>query len=315
MEAEQIDRRIRPPWLAIDLWAAHDGWQLRRFRVAPAAGVSPRGSLLFQPGRADFIEKYIETYAYWRRQGWSIEGFDWRGQGGSGRLLDDGRVGHCPPYARMLDDLAAYSAEWQARTPGPHVMLGHSMGGHLLLRLIEERAPPINGAVLLSPMLGLNTGIIRERLGRLIARTLCRLGLTERPAWSEKSGRGSRHRQRNLTHSLERYADEQWWRRQDKNFDIGPPTWGWLADSWESIAGLLMPGKLEKVATPMLILCAAHDRLVMTSAIELVAHRLANAKLACHPDAAHEILREADPIRLWALGEIDRFLTTMGPST
>ena len=76
-----------------------------------------------------------------------------------------------------------------------------------------------------------------------------------------------------------------------------------------------MPGALEKVSTPLLILCAEHDRLVMTSATKLAAHRLANAKLACHPDAAHEILREVDPIRLWALDEIDRFLTTMGPLT
>ena len=315
MEAEQIDRRVCPPWLEIDMWPADDGWKLRRFRAAPSPGVAARGSLLFQAGRADFIEKYIEIYDHWRREGWSIEGFDWRGQGGSGRMLDNGRLGHCPPYARMVDDLAGYHAEWRERTPGPHIMLGHSMGGHVLLRLLEQRAPAIDGVVLLSPMLGLNTGLVRERLGRMIARALCRLGFTERPAWSEKSGRGSGHRQRNLTHSLERYADEQWWRQQDANFDLGPPTWGWLVHSWESIAGLLMPGALEKVSTPMLILCAEHDRLVLTAATKLAAHRLPNAKLACRPDAAHEILREVDPIRLWALEEIDNFLGALKSRT
>lgn len=303
-----IDRRARPNWLEIRHWKARDGWVIRSFRVVPDAGIPVRGSLLFQAGRADFIEKYIEIYDHWRGLGWTIEGFDWRGQGGSGRVLADSRLGHCPPYEVMIDDLAAFLDEWGARSPGPHVALGHSMGGHLLLRLLSERTPVIDGAVLLSPMLGLNTGPLGERLGRFIARMLCRIGMTERGAWSENSAKGSGHRQRNLTHSVERYEDEQWWRRSDSMLDVGPPTWGWLSDSWQSIAKLLAPGMLEKVETPILILCTEHDRLVLTSAVRQAAGRLPNVKLVCNSKAAHEILREADPVRLWALSEIDRFL-------
>lgn len=309
MDSQEIDRRARPPWLDIGQWAAEDGWSLRRFQVQPDAGVAARGNLLFQAGRADFLEKYIESFDHWRRQGWAIEGFDWRGQGGSGRVLADCRIGHCPPYETMVADLAAFSADWLRRTAGPHIVLGHSMGGHLVLRLMAERDLPFDGAVLLSPMLGLNTGLIGERIARVIARALCRIGWIERPAWSEDSAKGSGHRQINLTHSAERYADEQWWRAQDPMFDMGPPTWGWLRDSWDSIAGLLRPGVLERIRTPMLMLCAEHDPLVMTSAVKLVARRLPNARLLCNAEASHELLREIDPIRLWALAEIDAFLT------
>jgi lysophospholipase len=273
--------------------------------------MEPRGSLLFQAGRADFIEKYIEIYDHWRRAGWTIEGFDWRGQGGSGRVLADGRLGHGPPYDVMVNDLAAFVEEWRERSPGPHVALGHSMGGHLLLRLLAERAPAMDGAVLLSPMLGLNTGLPWQGLGRLIARILCGIGMAERGAWSEDSAKGSGHRQRNLTHSAERYEDEQWWRRSDPMLDVGPPTWGWLRDSWQSIADLLAPGVLEKVHTPMLILCAEQDRLVMTGAVRRAADRLPSARLLCKSGAAHELLREADPARLWALSEIDQFLESI----
>lgn len=307
----KIDRRVRPEWLEIKPWAAEDGWPLRSFRVRPVEDAAPHGSLLFQAGRADFIEKYIEIYDRWRRAGWAIEGFDWRGQGGSGRVLDDARLGHCPPYALMVTDLGAYVDEWRRRTPGPHIAIGHSMGGHLLLRLMAEQAPAIDGAVLLSPMLGLNTGLLRERLGRWIATLLCRIGLTERSAWSEDSVKGSGHRQLNLTHSVERYEDEQWWRRSDPMLDIGPPTWGWLRDSWQSIAGLLAPGMLEKVRTPTLILCAEKDPLVMTPAVRLAARRLPKARLLCNPEASHELLREADPVRLWALSQIDQFLESL----
>lgn len=311
MQISAIDRRARPGWLAIDQWAAPDGWRLRRFRVSPDRA-APRGSLIFQTGRADFIEKYIESFDHWRREGWAIEGFDWRGQGGSGRMLEDGRIGHGPPYETMLSDLAAYCREWLDRAPGPHILLGHSMGGHLVLRALAEKALPVDGAVLLSPMLGLNTGLIGEPLGRLIARLLCRIGWTERPAWSEDGNKGSGHRQRNLTHSEARYADELWWRAQDATLDVGPPTWGWLRDSWASIAGLFQPGMLERVGTPILTLCAEHDPLVMTPAVKRAARRLPNVRLACNPEASHELLREIDPIRTWALAEIDSFLGMLG---
>jgi lysophospholipase len=312
MGEQEINRRIRPEWLEIDSWAAADGWRLRRFCVVPAPGVEPRGNLLFQAGRADFIEKYIESFDHWRGQGWAIEGFDWRGQGGSGRLLSNDRIGHGPPYEVMAGDLAAYCAEWTGRTAGPHILLGHSMGGHLVLRLLAEHALDIDGAVLLSPMLGLNTGFIGERMGQLIARLLCSIGWTERPAWSEDSNKGSGHRQRNLTHSEERYADELWWRAQDATLDVGPPTWGWLRDSWVSIASLFQPGVLERVDTRILMLCPEQDRLVMTPAAKLAASRLPNARLICHPHGAHELLREIDPVRKWVLAEIDGFLGSIG---
>jgi lysophospholipase len=212
----------------------------------------------------------------------------------------------------MVDDLAAYCREWAGRDAGPHILIGHSMGGHLVLRLLAEQNPAVDGAVLASPMLGLNAGLIGERIGRLVARLLCAIGWTARPAWSEDSSKGSGHRQRNLTHSEERYADELWWRAQDPMLDVGPPSWGWLRDSWGSVAGLLKPGVLERVQTPILMLCADYDRLVMASAIKLAARRLPHVQLARHPQAAHEILREVDPIRKWALAEIDTFVGSIG---
>lgn len=310
MQIPAIDRRARPGWLAIDHWTAPDGWRMRRFRVSPNTP-KQRGNLILQTGRADFLEKYIESLDHWRRRGWAIEGFDWRGQGGSGRILRDGRVGHGPPYEVMAADLAAYCGEWRQRTSGPHIILGHSMGGHMVLKALATTSLTVDGAVLLSPMLGMNAGLIGERIGALIARILCRIGWTERPAWSEDSNKGSGHRQRNLTHSEARYEDELWWRAQDPMLDVGPPSWGWLRDSWRSIASLLQPDVLEQVVTPTLILCADRDPLVMTSAVKLAARRLPNVRLVCNPEASHELLREIDSIRLWALAEIDSFLGSL----
>ena len=99
-------RRAIPTDAAISRWIAPDGWALRRFDW-PARSARPRGAILFQGGRGDVFEKYLETFGHWHAAGWSITAFDWRGQGGSGRLAPDPHVGHAVDFAPWIADLAA----------------------------------------------------------------------------------------------------------------------------------------------------------------------------------------------------------------
>src|SRR3546814_5697448 len=74
-------------------------------------------------------------------------------------------------------------------------------------------------------------------------------------------------------------------------------------------------GAIERIAVPLLILAARTDRLVSTPAIERIAARIAGARLHVYGrEAAHEILRELDPVRLDALARIDRFLDEVAPN-
>jgi lysophospholipase len=143
------ERRALPKGLRLFDSTGADGWRLRAY--AWPAGQPPRGSLLFQTGRGDFVEKYIEALAHWHASGWNIGGFDWRGQGGSAR---EG-PGDVNELDAMVCDAADYVKRWTAEMPGPHVFVGHSMGGHLLLRLLVEHRVVVDAAVLVSPMLGL----------------------------------------------------------------------------------------------------------------------------------------------------------------
>ena len=62
------------------------------------------------------------------------------------------------------------------------------------------------------------------------------------------------------------------------------------------------------MTTPILILATRQDRLVSSGAIEAAAAALPKARIEWIDEAAHEILRESDPIRLDALRRIDAFL-------
>lgn len=302
-------RRAIPATATQATWAAPDGWPLRVLAWA-APDAEERGSLLFLGGRGDHYEKYLESFEHWRGRGWRVESFDWRGQGGSGRLCDDPHVGHADDFALWVDDLAAYFAEWRARAPAPHVIIGHSMGGHLLLRALAEKRIAPDTVVLVAPMLGF-TAPFPNWLGQRVASLMTRMGDPARAAWrvSEKPGSPPGMRQKLLTHDPGRYADEQWWREQNPALLLGPASWRWVEQSYASFRGLARPGLLEGVDTPLLILAARDDGLVRTAATQRMARRLPHAQIHVYgAGAAHELLREADAVRDDVLARIDRFV-------
>lgn len=302
-----------PAGAEIGTWTAPDGWRHRSF-AWPSEG--SRGALLFLGGRGDIFEKYFEAFDRWHRAGWSIHSFDWRGQGGSGRLSDNPRCGHADDFGVWIDDLAAFYMQWRAGKPGPHVIVAHSMGGHLTLRALAEKRVAPDAAVLVAPMLGLKSAPFGPRLGARIARLMCRIGDPRRSAWksNERPGVPDRGRQGLLTHDPARYEDELWWKSEKPEIALGPPSWGWVAEAYRSTLALERPGTLEAVTTPILLLAAAKDRLIDSAAIERAARRLPDVRFRMWGDeSAHEILREADLVRNAALDEIDRFLDARAP--
>jgi lysophospholipase len=148
-------RRSLPPGAEHGAWRADDGWAVR---TVDWRREGARASLLFVGGRADFIEKYAEALWHWvADERLSVSAFDWRGQGGSGRIGGDAHRGHADGFGRWLSDLDGLLARFLAEHPGPHVVVAHSMGAHLLLRhqAAGGRAP--DRMALLAPMLGIRT--------------------------------------------------------------------------------------------------------------------------------------------------------------
>lgn len=315
-ESESGIRRSIPPAAIEGVWPAPDGLALRRIDWPGNVEARARGSLLFLPGRGDSYEKYLETLHYFYRQGWRVTGLDWRGQAGSGRLGADPVTGHVEDFGHWVDDLAAFWAEWVVEGAGPCVAIGHSMGGHLVLRALEERRIDPQAAVLVAPMLGFAGPRLPYWLLRGFTHVLARIGDHRRPAWkwSERPGEFPAGRMALLTHDLERYADEQFWREERPELVMGPASWGWLEQALISMRKVMRPGALMSVDVPVLLLSAQVDKLVSPHAIRKAASILPDAELLeFGEEAAHEILREVDSIRDRALAAIDRFLSAKAP--
>lgn len=316
MHAPQItiNRRAIPADAVESLWHAGDGWAIRRIDWQGAA--APRGSMLFLPGRGDHYEKYLETLAYYAAAGWRVTAIDWRGQGASGRLLDDPEVGHIDDFGTWIADLRVFWDSWKQETPAPHVVVAHSMGGHLAMRALAEKAVDPDAVVMSAPMLGIQTGGLPLALNHAFAKLMVRLGKATTPAWkvSEKPLSPLSMRGKMLTHDDDRYEDEVAWWTIRPEVKLGPPSWLWVERAIASIRRLEQPGLLEAIKTPMLVLATTGDQLVSTPRVIADSKRLPNAEmLVFGKEAAHELLREADPVRNQCLARIDAFLDVHAP--
>ena len=314
-----FDRRAIPAAASESRWEASDGHPIRRIDwpggEAGSDGAA-RGSILFLPGRGDHYEKYLETLDEWHRGGWRVTAADWRGQGESGRLGKDDVTGHISDFAIWTRDLADLWSRWTAETPGPHVLAGHSMGGHLVLRSVAEGRTRPDALVLVAPMLGFSDSFIPIGITHAAAKLMNRVGDPMRPAWkwSEKPGEPAAARHALLTHDAERYADELWWRENRPGLRMGPGSWGWVERAIASMRWLGRSDTLEKIDVPTLIVATSNDKLVSWNAVGHAVRHLPKGELAAFGDEAHhEILREVDAVRDRAMTAIARFLDRVAP--
>ncbi|WP_339693199.1 alpha/beta hydrolase [uncultured Parasphingorhabdus sp.] len=313
LKKASFDRRSVPGDVVEEAWTGPDGWKFRRLEWRQD---KPRGSLLFMTGRADFYEKYLETFHDFHARGWNVTSVDWRGQGGSGRCGPHPHVGHIDDFATWVTDLVAIFDDWRASHAGPHIVLGHSMGGHLVLRaLVEKRIHP-DAAILSAPMLAPAGGGMPEWTAQLAAKMMCISGRGERRAWKpiENPLEPYVPRQALLTHDIDRYSDEFFWFRERPFVRLGPASWRWVERAYSSTRLLRNRKKLKQMKVPILILATSTDELVDHPTIERAVHLIPNAELKLFgEECAHEIFREVDEVRNDALASCFSFLDRVAP--
>ena len=107
-----------------------------------------RGTVLIHHGFAEYGQRYGHVVDPLVAAGWHVVTFDARGHGNSG-----GIPVFCKTFEEYVDDLARVVADVKARLPGPLVLLGHSMGGLVVLRLLVDQPRVCDAAVLSNPAL------------------------------------------------------------------------------------------------------------------------------------------------------------------
>jgi len=290
----------------LEYFRCSDGERLRTAYWA-AADAPARGTVMILAGFAEFIEKYFETARDLNHLGFAVLCFDWRGQGLSTRAQPD-RRGWVASYEVMMQDVLELVAHHNSlATPAPLIALGHSMGGNVCLRLLQEHDDLFAAAAVTSPMLGLK-GIPTWLLGS-ITHTGSRVGMDERYAPGAKDNDP-------FGPHIPLCADDariQVWRnylRTDPMLITHGVTWRWAREAATSMSQVNQPENISRITTPVLIANAMRDSLVDPVPTQKFTQACTSAVALELDEAEHEVLQELDAIRNEFFLAFDSFVAT-----
>jgi lysophospholipase len=306
MELVAIARNPVPSGAVVGTFSGYDGEPLR-YACFDATRGPRRGTMCIFTGRTEFIEKYFEVIADLRRRGFAAAIMDWRGQGGSHRALSDRRKGHIRDFSEYDRDLACFMREIVLPDcPPPYLALGHSMGGHILLRNAGAPGTWFERMVLVAPMIKLHPSQLGmpHALVRLYAEGYGAAGLarTYTSGSSAKPYEQSSFEDNVLSSDRERYQRNRMLSEAAPDLVLGGPTVGWLRAALRSMAMLNDPAYARRIGVPLMFFIAGKDTVVEPRAIEDFASRLKVGTHVILANAKHEILQETDDIRgrFWA---------------
>ncbi|MEJ8473102.1 alpha/beta hydrolase [Roseibium algae] len=274
-----------------------------RYAHWPSLGGLRRGTVTILQGRAEFIEKYFEVIQDLRQRGFSVIAFDWRGQGGSERLLGNRRKGHIRNFSQYRTDLYTVLKRISlAEYAGPHFALAHSTGGAILLSDAIRLRTMLDRVVLGSPLTGvIDNGWLEKILFRLavilkwvgMGRLFLPGGKADLFADFEGNRQTSDERRFDRANAVLRLSPE---------LGIGSPTIGWFYAVAGALQSFRKRGYGPSVSLPCLVIAAGNDRIVSTPATEELVSRLKAAGYLEIAGAEHELLMERDEIRdqFWA---------------
>ncbi len=293
---------VKPPLAARftqpDGWQFHDQLDVRAgqyIRYGWAVPEAPRASVVILPGLSEYCEKYFEVAHDLLRRRFAVACIDWRGQGMSWRGENRDKRCH-DDFAADVEDTRLYLDQVPLPHHLPRIMLAHSMGGHIGLRVLNERPDDFACAVMTAPMCGL---AVPEWLAGGVADFMAATGrphgyMPGHAAWNTaKMEAGLRL----LTSDPDRRAMQEFWMTQRPDLRMGGLTASWVRAALASIRQVRRQPFLDGVTTPVLVASAGREMVVSNKAIADIVSRLPNAELLEIDGAMHEVMMEKDDYR------------------
>lgn len=302
-----------PVGASVDFLTTSDSARLRFARWEPHTRPS-KGTIIILHGRSEFIEKYFETVEDLRKRGFGVLTFDWRGQGGSSRMLKDRTKGHVENFDNYLTDLEAIISEVALPDcKAPLYILAHSTGSLVALLAAPRLANRVRRMVLVSPLLALNNlPLSQDSLMKTLG-FLTFLGLGAQQLPRKRSTIEPRPFAENkLTTDRDRYQRTRTALASAPDLAIGPPTIGWIFAACRAMSVVNQTGFSNAISVPTLLLAAGNDAVVSPSAIEGFGRAMRTGSCLTVSGAKHELMDERDIYREQFLAAFEAFVPGEG---
>ena len=258
------------------------------YRVFPTP--NEKGAIVIVNGRAEQMVKNAELVYDLRSSGYSVYMLDHRGQGESGRMLEESTKGYVDEFQYYVDDLKTFVDTVVRQAPHPKVFaLAHSMGGAITTLYAEQHPGDFDAIVLSSPMLQIKEerdSPINDTFGKVTVG----LGMGK---WNAPAG------EKPLTSSGPRNAVRNWIEDKYPSTVIKAPTFRWADQAFTKTREAR--ANAGQIKDPVLILQALEDKLVSVAAQNEVCETINKAGGSCKQQALvgseHEAFNENDKIR------------------
>jgi len=289
---------------------APDGLGLRAGVWSLPEGATPRGVCVLLQGLTEFLEKYDEVASELNARGFTVVSVDWRSQGASERGARDNRLAHLGNFEDYDHDIAVLMQRLAPPSGLPVIALGHSLGAHMLLRYLHEHKRRLACAVLVAPMLDIDTGKHPSWHAKLAASLLSLRRPSRRPlpGVDERDPLEMPFEQNRVTSDRARFERSREMLREQPFLRINGPSFGWLRAAFRSMRLVGAKSYAEDIITPLLVVGAGKDRIVRTAAIRDYVKLLPSADYVEIADSEHEVLMETDSIRAEFWRAFDAFV-------
>ncbi|MDD4796637.1 MAG: alpha/beta hydrolase [Eubacteriales bacterium] len=264
-----------------------------------------RGTVIICHGYAESAEKFREMAWYFWQAGLRVYAVDHRGHGQSYRYSDDYSLTHVERFDDYVDDLAAFAT--QVAQGEPLLLYGHSMGGAIAARMLQEHPGVFRRAVLNAPMIQVNPGKYPALLGLLMADYKVWTGHGQEYLFLHGPFNPNARFEQACCTSRARY--DYYLNRQihTPHLQNSAATYRWTSESIRVTRALLNRKNCARVQVPVLLFQAEYDDLVLPKAQEAFLARIPNGRLVRVRGAKHEIYRSPEPILTPYVRQVLRF--------
>jgi lysophospholipase len=260
-------------------------------------------AVVFLPGMGEASLKYYDLFDQLQLKKTTFYGWDHIGQGFSTHLVPEAiQKVHIDNFETHISALDSFLNSIRHKHK-EIIVIGHSMGGHLALRLSIEKPGLIDKLVLSAPLIEINQTWVPLGFVSWLFQFLP--GTLYPPFYflfTKKSADGSfvtqsEKRREMLKKLFEKYPAIK---RQGA-------TVGWIRAAQNSIQKLSAANP-QKINIPVYILQAEHDYLVENSAQNRFCKKIKYCKIEVARNSKHEILFEIDEIRNLAIQKMSQFI-------
>ncbi|KAJ3303794.1 hypothetical protein HDV03_003466 [Kappamyces sp. JEL0829] len=276
--------------------------------------IQPNGTsdaLVISPGRNVPLKNWVEAAYDMKDLGLSFYILDHRGQGNSDRLGSGPEVQHVNLFQDYVDDFTTfYDLIVKPNNHPKKLVLGDSMGGAIAAMFNKQHPAIYDGAILSSPMFGINTDPYSQLVARALATSAVALGQGKNFALGQKGWvMGQDVSNSSTTTSAARYTNSYAINVADPATKLGGVSYNWIKQVLDTTGEFKKATNGPLVTVPTIMFQAQNETVVVPADEDLYCSNTpAKCTKTLFQGSKHEIFFERDEIRNQALAVTREFI-------